>query len=74
VGASSRAIINALIAHETDRNRLADLTRGRLKGDARGFAGRAPSSVKRRRLCSSPNRQKMPTFDTDATQHQKPAA
>lgn len=31
VGVSGRAILNALIAGETDPNRLADLTRGRLK-------------------------------------------
>ena len=31
VGVSGRAILNALIAGEMDPNRLADLTRGRLK-------------------------------------------
>jgi len=31
VGVSGRAILNALIAGETDPERLADLTRGRLK-------------------------------------------
>jgi hypothetical protein len=42
VGVSGRAIRNALIAGETDPDRLADLTRGRLKRGMGGSAGRSP--------------------------------